>query len=116
MGAGWPQPQLREVCDHETGFVYALVTVAAVFTASAEDFPLTFRTIPAQEVMSFPGGPGSFGQLRLAKPAKLKQEPKAMSRHPLYGECAGGASGAAFIFRLDESKGTAGATTSSLWI
>ncbi len=86
-------------------FVYALVTVAAVFTASAEDFPLTFRTIPPKDVMSFPGGLGSQGQLQLAKPAKLKQEPRAMSRHPLYGECTSGASGATFIFRLDESKG-----------
>jgi hypothetical protein len=86
-------------------FLCALVTVAAVVTASAEDFPLAFRTIPAQEVTSFPGGPGSYGQLRLAKPAKLMREPKTTSRHPLYGECSSGASGAAFIFRLDESKG-----------
>jgi hypothetical protein len=86
-------------------FVYALVTVAAVFTASAEDFLLTFRTIPPKDVMSFPGGLGSQGQLQLTKPAKLKQEPKAMSRHPLYGECTSGASGIGFIFRLDESKG-----------
>ena len=86
-------------------FVYALVTVAVVFTASAEDFPLTFRTIPAQDVMSFLGGPGSYGQLRLAKPAKLKREPKAMSRQPLYGECLGASAGGAFIFRLDESRG-----------
>jgi hypothetical protein len=94
-----------KIATMRLAFVYALVTVAAVFTASAEDFPLTFRTIPAQDVMSFPGGSGSFGQLRLAKPARLKREPKAKSRHPLYGECAIGASGAAFIFRLDESKG-----------
>jgi hypothetical protein len=86
-------------------FVCALVTAAAVVTASAEDFSLTFRTIPAQDVMSFPGGPASYGQLRSAKPTKLEQEPKAISRHPLYGECGGGAVGAGLIFRLDESQG-----------
>ena len=31
---------------------------------------------------------------------------KAVSAHPLYGECAGDRDGAAFLFRLDESKGT----------
>ena len=105
----WAQGGLSVISEKSAimrpAFVYALVTVAAVFAASAEDFPLTFRTIPLKDVMSFPGGPGSQGQLQLAKPAKLKQEPRAMSRHSLYGECPGGASGAAFIFRLDESKG-----------
>jgi hypothetical protein len=85
--------------------VCGLMAVAAVAIASAEDFPLTFRTIPAKEAMSFPGGYGSMGQLRLAKPAKLKKEPKAVSQHPLYGECGETDSTAAFLFRLDESKG-----------
>ena len=81
------------------------LAVAAAATASGEDFPLTFRTIPAKDVMSFPGGSGTYGQLGLAKPAKLRKEPKAMSRHPLYGVCRDMPTGPAFLFRLDESKG-----------
>jgi hypothetical protein len=79
--------------------------MAAVVAASAEDFPLTFRTIPAKDVMSFPGGSGAYGSLGLAKPAKLRKEPKAMSRHPLYGVCRDTPTGFAFLYRLDESKG-----------
>ena len=86
-------------------FVCGLIAVAAVATASAEDFALTFRTIPAKDVMSFPGGSGSSGSLQVAKPTKLKKEPKAMSRHPLYGECRDTTTGAALVYRLDESKG-----------
>ena len=85
--------------------IFALVTVAAVIASSAEDFPLTFRTIPAQDVMSFPGNVGSYGQLRLAKPTGLKREPKAISQHPLYGECADSSGGGVFLFRLDEFGG-----------
>ena len=51
-------------------FVCALVAMAAVLTASAEDFPLTFRTIPAKDVMSFPGGQGAYETLQLAKPCQ----------------------------------------------
>jgi hypothetical protein len=86
-------------------FVCGLIAVAAVATASAEDFPLTFRTIPAKDVMAFPDGSGNSGSLQVAKPTKLKKEPKAMSRHPLYGECRDTTSGAAMVFRVDESKG-----------
>src|ERR1035441_10535602 len=78
---------------------------AVAGTISAEDFPLTFRTIPAKDVMSFPGGYGVYGQLRVEKPARLRKEPKAMSRHPLYGECRDTSTGPVFVFRLDESKG-----------
>src|ERR1035438_539156 len=81
------------------------LALAAAATASAEDFPLTFRTIPAKDVMSFPGGYGVYGQLRVEKPARLRKEPKAMSRHPLYGEGRDAPAGPALVFRLDESKG-----------
>jgi hypothetical protein len=86
-------------------FVCGLVAIVAVVTASGEDFPLTFRTIPAKDVMSFPGGSGTYGQLSLAQPSKLRKEPKAMSRHALYGVCRDMPTGPAFLFRLDESKG-----------
>src|ERR1035437_6542110 len=86
-------------------FVCGLVAVAVVVTVTAEDFPLTFRTIPAKEVMSFPGGSGTYGQLATAQPAKLRKEPKAKSRHPLYGVCRDLPTSSSFLFRLDESKG-----------
>jgi hypothetical protein len=79
--------------------------MAAVVAASAEDFPLTFRTIPAKDVMAFPGGYGTSAQLKLVKPARLNAEPKAVSGHPLYGECGGTPTQAGLVFRLDESKG-----------
>src|ERR1039458_4883765 len=81
------------------------LALAAAATDSAEDFPLTFRTIPAKDVMSFPGGSGNIGSLQTAKPTKLKNEPKATSQHPLYGECRDMTTGAALVYRLDESKG-----------
>ena len=86
-------------------FVCGLVAIVAVVTASAEEFPLTFRTIPAKDVIAFPGGYGVSGSLHLAKPAKVKNEPKAVSRHPLYAECPGTSTADGFIIRLDESNG-----------
>jgi len=85
--------------------IWALAAGAAVATASAADFPLTFRTIPAKDVMAFPGGSGVYGMLQLSKPAAIKKEPKAVSAHVLYGQCREGRVGAAFLYRLDESKG-----------
>jgi hypothetical protein len=86
-------------------FVCGLAALAAIVTASAGDFPLTFQTIPAKDVMAFPGGYGVSAQLRLVKPKTLKKEPKAVSRRPLYGECRETSTGAGFLVRLDESKG-----------
>jgi hypothetical protein len=86
-------------------FVCGLVVMATASAGFAEDFPLTFRTIPAKDVMSFPGGYGTYAQLRLVKPAKIEREPRAISQHPLYGECRETSSGAGFLLRLDESKG-----------
>ncbi len=86
-------------------FVYALAVVAAIVTTSAEDFPLTFRTISAQELPFFPGGPGNSGLLQSVRPARLKREPKAMSGHPLYGQCRDSTARGTFMFRLDESHG-----------
>src|ERR1019366_7381919 len=85
--------------------IIGALAMGATASVSGEDFPLTFRTIPAKDVMSFSGGSGTYGQVGLAKPAKLRKEPKAMSKHPLYGVCRDNPSGPAFLFRLDESKG-----------
>jgi hypothetical protein len=88
-------------------FVYGLAAMAAVVAAFAEDFPLTFQTIPVKEVMSFPGGAGNYAQLELTKPTKLRTEPRAVSHHALYGEWRDTSTGEAFVFRLDESSGDA---------
>ncbi len=85
--------------------VCGLLAVAAVASASAEEFALTFRTIPGKDVMAFTGGYGVGAQLRLVKPPKLKNEPKAVSRHPLYAEIDEKAGNATWLLRLDESKG-----------
>ena len=86
--------------------VGSAAVMAAVSAATAEEFPLKFETIPAQDVLAFPGGSGTYGTLALVKPEKIKNEPKAVSKRPLYGECRDLPSGPAFVFRLDESKGT----------
>ena len=85
--------------------IIGALAVAATATASGEDFPLTFKTIPAKDVMSFPGGSGAYGQLGLKQPDKLRKDPKAKSQHPLYGVCRDMPIGSGFLFRLDESKG-----------
>jgi hypothetical protein len=71
--------------------------------SSAETFPLEFKTLDAQQAMAFPGGSGTYGQIRLKAERTLK-EPKAISRHPLYGQL--GDAPDDYAFRLDESKGT----------
>jgi hypothetical protein len=86
-------------------YICLLATLGAVITTGAGDFPLTFKTIPAKDVMSFAGSSGTYGMLRLQKPAVLKKETKAISRHPLYGQCREGRTETGFLFRLDESKG-----------
>jgi hypothetical protein len=86
-------------------FICALAAMAVVVTVSAEEFPLIFRTIPAQDVLTFPNGAGSAALMKPERPATLRQEPKAISRHPLYGECRDASTGGTFIFRLDESRG-----------
>ncbi len=82
-----------------------LLAILGIASASGEEFPLAFRTIPAQDVRSFPGDYGIYGQLRLSKPETLKKEPRAVSHHALYGECGATPGGAGFLYRLDESRG-----------
>jgi len=82
------------------------LALAAAGAASGEDFPLTFRTIPAKDVMSFIGGTGTYEQLRAAKPAKLKKEPRAVSGKALYGEVGDTHGGGGFLVRVEESRGS----------
>jgi hypothetical protein len=85
--------------------VCGLVAMAGVVIASAEEFPLTFRTIPAKDVMSFPGGFAGSISLRSERPEKLRREPRAVSQHPLYSVAREGVAGTGLLLRLDESRG-----------
>lgn len=82
-----------------------LLSTLALATAGislAKDFSFDFKTIKAQDVMAFPGGYGTYGQIRLKKAGEFK-ESAAVSKHPLYGRL--GDVSNSIAFRLDESKG-----------
>jgi len=79
--------------------------VAAAFGALAETYPLTFKAVSADQMEVLPGGFGTYGDLRLAKPAGIKKEPKPISRHALYGQTREDESGSRYVYRFDESKG-----------
>ena len=81
-----------------------VVLTTMPFLVLAKDFPLEFKTLNAQEAMSFPGGSGMYGSLQMDKPAGITKEPPAVSRHPLYGQLS--AQTNSLWFRIDESKGT----------
>jgi hypothetical protein len=85
--------------------VCAAALVAAAFAAIAENYPLTFKAVTADQMELLPGGYGIYGDLRLAKPAGIKKEPKPISRHAVYGETREDESGPRYAYRLDESKG-----------
>ena len=80
-----------------------VVLTAMPFLGLAKDFPLEFKTLSAQEAMSFPGGSGMYGSLQRGKPAGITKEPPALSKHPLYGQLTIQTN--RLWFRLDESKG-----------
>jgi hypothetical protein len=82
-----------------------LVALVGLLPASAEEFPLTFRTVPAKDVMTFPGGFGASEMLSSSRPARLRREPKVVSQHPLYSGSRAVLGGASVLVRLDESKG-----------
>ncbi len=88
---------------HRLSLVWATMAASAV-TAGAGDFPLEFKTIPAKDVMAFPGGYGLGSPLGPNRPVKITKEPKAVCRRPLYSECRL-AGGSVIVVRLDESKG-----------
>jgi len=85
--------------------VCGAVFMAIPVLSSAKDFPLEFKTLNAQEAMAFPGGAGIYGTIQPNKPAGIRKEPAAISKHPLYGELNGQTVRDRLYFRLDESKG-----------
>jgi len=79
-----------------------LLTLAGL--SNAADFPLAFKTLDAQQSLSFPSGTTSYALIHPGKPDSLLKAPPAVSRYPLYGELQAG--GQPMLLRLDESKGT----------
>jgi len=79
-----------------------LVAFSGVIAVPAAEFPLKFKTVEPKAVMNFPGGYGSFGQLKFKKPDEIKKEPPVVSKHPLYGKFNDQDK---VSFRIDESKG-----------
>jgi hypothetical protein len=102
-----PEIIARKDCrfmQKEVAFSF-LALLAAGLLAQAGTFPLTLKTLTADEARSCPGG-GSYGMVYAGKPQSvtIKAEPKAISTHPLYGRFdSEGMPG--MVFRLDESKG-----------
>ena len=69
----------------------------------ATDYPLTFKTLDAQQAASFNFGSTVYSMIQAGKPAGILKAPPAISQHPLYGTIAAGRD--PMLFRLDESKG-----------
>jgi hypothetical protein len=69
----------------------------------ATDYPLAFKTLDAQQAVSFPSGSLTYAMIQAGKPAGIHKAPPAISQHPLYGQIAAGPN--QLLFRLDESKG-----------
>ena len=87
----------------KTTLFCGVVLTAIPFLAPAKDFPLEFKTLNAEEAMSFPGGSGISGPLQLDKPGAITKAPPAISKHPLYGQLSDRTNH--LWFRIDESKG-----------
>jgi hypothetical protein len=87
-----------------TLFCGAILT-SIPFLAFAKDYPLEIKTLSAEQVKGYQWSYGAVQMIVAAKPAALKQTPKAVSAHPLYGEFKWRADKASMLFRLDESKG-----------
>lgn len=84
----------------------SLALLASGMLAHAGTFPLTLKTLTADEARSCPGGYGDYSMVFAGKQrVTLKAEPKAISAHPLYGRFDSEGS-AGMVFRIDESKGT----------
>ena len=85
-------------------FLCGALLLAMPGLATATDYPLTFKTLDAQQALSFPSGSSTYTMLQTSKPAGIVKAPPAVSQHPLYGQIAAGSE--QLLFRMDESKGT----------
>jgi len=87
------------------GLIWSVAFCAVAATLSANEFPLTFKALTVDEAFALPGGSGAIGSLRAGKPPSVRNEPKSVSKHALYGELLRSQSERGFMFRLDESAG-----------
>jgi len=85
-------------------FLCGAFLLAVPGLSTATDYPLTFKTLDAQQALSFPSGSSTYTMLQTSKPAGIVKAPPAVSQHPLYGQIAAGSE--QLLFRMDESKGT----------
>ena len=100
-----PQVLLGEYQPHVLKITASLALLLAMPGLSlATDYPLTFKTLEAQQAASFNFGTPIYSMIQTGKPAGIVKAPPAISQHPLYGTIAAGRD--QMLFRLDESKGT----------
>ena len=85
--------------------VCCLVLLAIPVSVAAKDFPLEFKTLGPEDAKEYRWSYGAVQMIEAMKPTALKQEPKAASAHPLYGEFKYRSDNSSLLFRLDESKG-----------
>lgn len=71
----------------------------------AVECDLAFKTVEPRDALNFPGGNAGYGGLSFNKPRSLKQEPRAISNRPLYGDLRSPDEPGACPFRIDESAG-----------
>jgi len=90
----------------KTMLVCSLILLATSGPAPAKDFPLEFKPLTLEQVKGYKWSYGAVQMIVAAKPAALKNEPKAVSAHPLYGEFKYRSDKTSMLFRLDESQGT----------
>jgi hypothetical protein len=87
----------------KTRLLCGVVLTVIPLLAPAKDFPLEFKSLTPEEAMSLPGGGSGAGSVQLEKPGAITKAPKAVSKHPLYGQLSGANH---LWFRIDESKGS----------
>lgn len=87
----------------KSSLMLAMAVCAVAAYAPAKEFPLQLEKMTATKAFACPGGSMIGTTLATQKPKSLKEEPKAVSKHPLYGTLNLG--GKPVAFRLDETKG-----------
>lgn len=91
-----------------TSLLCGLTALALAGELSAKEYPLTFKSLSAEEAAVLPGSYGVFAQLRSAKPPELKREPAGASKLSVYGLLPQAPGRAAMVFRIDAATGESG--------
>ena len=75
----------------KTLFLCGALFLAMPGLSVATDYPLAFKTLNAQQAVSFSFGTPTYAMIQAGKPAGIVKAPPAVSQHPLYGQIAAGA-------------------------